>query len=531
MTCIRVKVSIWISLFVAMTVLAAGDRAFAVSLQEEIDLGKKLDAQVLKDTPLSSDEAAQREIDRLGQIIVRKGGLSRPQIVYHFRVLKDDDLNAFSTCGGYIYFTDHLWNILRTDERAGVLAHEIVHSDRRHSLDAMLKLQKRSTILGVILILAGANRTVTDIVDMANQLSTLKYSRGDEKQADEIGLQYLHNAGLNPAGLLLALRKIGRFEVGAGQRPPTILANHPQTPDRLHYIEADLVKMGVPVPPENVATKNAADKIGAVTSRTNDVIYFTSSKPLKPGDVVWLMSRGWDYYYETHTTIPMARVVVSSTSRSESSGRMYAANPDKTASIGKGSEVYWLPAPPPASGVGVISVDSVGSVGSVRVLPVGGHSFAKMERLLPVSVIWSEKESLPANEPVGYVVITDPASRTGFMSIDRPKYAYAPTKAGAVLISLDDPNADRWAGAVVSVGVSSKQVEVLPSRPLDPAKTYDVAYPAWEKSDLYKQRIVAIAKFTQSSNKIVMSITQLKPGWSMTSILPGFDIYEQPSQK
>ena len=105
-------------------------------------------------------------------------------------MLKDDDLNAFSTCGGYIYFTDHLWNILRTDERAGVLAHEIVHSDRRHSLDAMLKLQKRSTILGAILILAGAGRTVTDIVDIANQLSTLKYSRGDEKQADEIGLQY-----------------------------------------------------------------------------------------------------------------------------------------------------------------------------------------------------------------------------------------------------------------------------------------------------------------------------------------------------
>ena len=73
---IRARVSTGISLFVAIVVLAAGVRAFAVTLQEEIDLGKKLDAQVLKDTPLSSDEAAQKEIDRLGQIIVKKGGLA-----------------------------------------------------------------------------------------------------------------------------------------------------------------------------------------------------------------------------------------------------------------------------------------------------------------------------------------------------------------------------------------------------------------------------------------------------------------------
>ena len=523
-------VSMWAILVIAVAILAMAVPAVAVSLQEEIDLGKKLDAEVLKHTPISGDEAAQKEIDRLGQTIVKKGGLNRPQIEYHFKVLHDDDMNAFSTCGGYVYFTDHLWNVLRTDERAGVLAHEIVHADRRHALDAMLKLQKRSTILGAILILAGANRTISNVVDMANQLSTLKYSRGDERQADEVGLQYLHNAGLNPVGLLLSMRKIDRFESEAGGRAPTILMNHPATPDRLQYISQDLTKMGLQVPPENIVTKNASDKIGAITSRSGDDIGFTSSKPLASGDVVWLMATAWDYYYEVRTLAPTARIVVTSAKDNSYAGKMSIVNPNNSKNIGKGTDVYAPANPPATTGVAVVTGDTR-TAQSIGPQPVAGHTLTKMERLLSMAVVWNRRESKSSNEATGYVVITDPANRAGFVSIDRPEYGYAPLSAGAILVSLYDPDADRWIGPIISVGKSSRQVELLPNRRPSPTKTYDIAYPAWDKSEAYRQRVVAAAKLTRNDGKIVMSVTQFRPGWAMDGIVRGFDMYEQVAGK
>lgn len=529
---IGVRKPAWAFLAAIMVALMIGVPAFAVTLQEEIDLGKKLDAQILKEKPVSSDQSAQKEIDRLGQIVVKKGGLNRPTIEYHFKVLKGTDLNAFSTCGGYIYFTDHLWSVLRTDERAGVLAHEIVHSDRRHALDAVLKQQKRSTILGAILILAGAGRTISDVVGIANQLSSLKYSRGDEKQADQIGLQYLHSAGMNPAGLLLALRKIGKFEAEAGQKQPTILMNHPQTPERLRYITEDLRKMGVTVPPDDVVTKNSSDRIGAITSLSNTTVEFTSSKSLKPSDVVWIMGTGWDYYYESRTATPVARVVVASVKGSGYTGKPYVLNAAKAKSIGKGMEVYDPPVPPLPSGVGFVVADPKASFQSYTVQSERGQPFAKMQRLLPVSVVWNDKGSKLANEPVGYAVVTDPAIRLGgTVLIQRPKYSYAPVNTGAVLVNVTDPDSARWAGTVLSIGKSSRQVEVVPNLPLDPGKIYEVAYPAWEKTDSYAQRVVAKAKFTKTGSKVVMSITEFAPGWSIDQIQPGFDVYEQSSRK
>jgi len=525
------RASMWAILVIAVAILAMAVPAVAVSLQEEIDLGKKLDAEVLKHTPISGDEAVQKEMDRIGQIIVKNGGLNRPRIEYHFKVLHDSDLNAFSTCGGYIYFTDHLWNVLRTDERAGVLGHEIVHADRRHALDAMLKLQKRSTILGAILILAGANRTISDMVDMANQLSTLKYSRGDERQADEIGLQYLHSAGLNPVGLLLSMRKIDRFESEAGGRPPTILMNHPATPDRLKYISRNLTQMGLQVPPENIITKNASDKIGAITSRSGDDIGFTSSKPLASGEVVWLMATAWDYYYEVRTLAPTARVVVTSAKDNSYTGKMHIVNPNNSKNIGKGTDVYAPANPLAPTGVAVVTGDSLGSFQSTGLQPVAGHTLTKMERLLPMGVVWNRRESKTSNEATGYVVVTDPANRAGFVSIDRPEYGYAHLSAGTALVSLIDPDADRWIGPIISVGKSSRQVELLPSRRPSPTKTYDIAYPAWDKNETYRQRVVAAAKLTRNDGKIVMSVTQFRPGWAMEGITRGFDMYEQVAGK
>lgn len=282
---------------IVLAVLFVGSLAcsstWAYSLEEEIELGKKLDEEILKQNPLSTDTQALAEINEYGQNLVKN--VKRKEIKYHFRIIQDKEFNAFATPGGYVYFTERIWNALRKDERIGVLAHEIVHVDKRHALDAISKQQRQRLWLAVLLTAARANRTLTDITGILHSVYSLKYSRENEREADKVGVELLQKAGYNPAGLLLAMRKINRVQEGSGGQPPKVLSSHPSTPERMRYLEEMLVEMGVPVPPENVAQEQAQHRIGDITDVRGSRIEFVSSKTLRPGEVVWLMKRGWDH--------------------------------------------------------------------------------------------------------------------------------------------------------------------------------------------------------------------------------------------
>lgn len=511
-----------LALALAMPVTNA---AYAVTLQEEIDLGKRIDAEILRQESQISDEATLKEINDIGQQIVKNGGLKRPEIEYHFRILRGSDLNAFSIPGGYVYFTEHMWSILRHDERAGVLAHEIVHADRRHALDALLKAQRRSLILGGLLAIIGANQTIGSVVDIANQLYTLKYSRGDERQADEVGVLYLKNSGLNPAGLLMSMRKIRRFEDERGGRPPTILATHPPTPERERYLEADLRKIGLPVPANSPKETPNPYQVGSVTTLSDGKIGFTSSKPLKKGDAVWLMTQGWDYYYENHTAVPIARAVVTSAG-SDYAATIYPLPTARPKPIAKGTAVYAPPAPEVPAGTARISSAAVDSSGIPRI--TGNAPLKKFDRFYAVGTVWDPKSAKLITDNGGYVIVTDPANPTGYIAATRPRYSYAPPSTGAALIPVNDPDAARWVGPILSIGRGGGTIEVLPNRSLDSGKTYVVTYPGWEKKDTFKDRQIGTARLQSMDKKIVLKMIDYIPGWGINDVQTGFDIYEEP---
>lgn len=496
--------------------------AYATTLQEEIDLGRKLDAQIIKEMPLSKDLAAQKEIEELGQQLAKH--VKRNQITYHFAILDDDkELNAFSIPGGYVYFSQRMWDTLRKDERIGVLAHEIAHVDQRHGIDAMSKAQSRSIGLGILLTIFNANRALTDVAGIAHQLYTLKYSRSDEQEADIIAVDLSKKANMNPAGILLAMRKINRFQDESGGQPPKILSTHPPTKERVEYIAKYLADMGIEVPSENVQTEAVSYQIGTITSVSDNSVVFTSSQPLKPGDVVWLMTTGWDYTYEKKTMVPAARGIVKSGDGTYTADIWRLPSAQKN-SIVKGSGVFAPPAPAPEQGIGTIGspLTKQNAVPNITT----NVKLNKFDRLLAMQTVWDHQTNSLINDAVGYVVITNPANAAGYVTLTRPQYSYAPASTGAVLVKLKDPDEGRWIGPIISIGRNGQTIEVLTDRTLDAGKTYDVLYPAWDSKDTYKARIAGQARFRSANGKIVLQMTSYSPGWNISTIQNGFEVYE-----
>lgn len=504
--------------------------AWAVTLQEEIDLGRKLDEQILKENPQISDSKALKEINEIGQKLAKH--VLRPEIKYHFRILRGDDLNAFAVPGGYIYFSERLWKVLRHDERVGVLAHEIIHCDRRHAIDALLKAQRRQIWIAVLLTALKANETWANIADLAHQLYTLKYSRGDERQADELGVELCQKAGFNPAGLLLAMRKIRRFVSEQGGEPPKIFSSHPPTPEREKYLTELLQKMGVPVPPEEVKEVPRPHKIAEVASVSGQTVTFTTEKPLSRGSVVWLMSKGWDFHYEVITPVPIARAVVTETQGSAYKAIIYPMRPISKNELAKGLGVYSPPLPSPEKGVGRIVSDTFlpGDAGKVEL----STQLPRFQRLLARQIVWDEEYTDLVYANAGYVVLTGSTnSESAYVGLTRPEYSYAPISQNAVLVKLSDPDQKRWYGPIISIGRSGQTIELLTPRSReqliqdrDSRKVFDVAYPPWDQSQSYDDRVIGKAVLRSLNGKIVLQMISFRPGWSIRSVDIGFDIYE-----
>ncbi|RLB88436.1 MAG: peptidase M48 Ste24p, partial [Deltaproteobacteria bacterium] len=98
---------------------------------QEIRLGKKTDAQIVKTYGVYDDPKLTAYIQDLGQ---RMGRLShRPNLRFEFKILDSPVVNAFAVPGGYVYLTRGVLSYLNSEaELACVIGHEIGHVAARH---------------------------------------------------------------------------------------------------------------------------------------------------------------------------------------------------------------------------------------------------------------------------------------------------------------------------------------------------------------------------------------------------------------
>lgn len=215
--------------------------------QADKDQGAKAHPQLLQEFggAYSGPQAAYTV--NVGRKIAVQSSLSSSQNDFTITLLNSSINNAFAIPGGYVYITRQLMALCNDEaEMAGVLGHEIGHVAAQHS-QRRQQAASRNAIGGALLqILTGAvlgNSGLGNILQQGigtgTQLLTLKFSRTQEYEADDLGIRYLSKAGYDPAALssmlasLAAQSALDARVAGQSNAVPEWASTHPDPASRV----------------------------------------------------------------------------------------------------------------------------------------------------------------------------------------------------------------------------------------------------------------------------------------------------------
>jgi predicted Zn-dependent protease len=207
-----------------------------VSEAQEISLGREADPDIVGAYGLYPDSTWQQYVEHLGR---RLAALSeRPGLPWTFRVLDDPVVNAFALPGGFNYVTRGILAYFNSEaELVAVMGHELGHVTARHGARQMTQQQFAQAGLVASLVLVPRLQDFAGLAQAGLGLLFLKFSRDDERQADELGLRYLYRAGYDPREMpkvFAMLEQVSR--ASGGERLPGWLSTHPDPEDRQQHI-------------------------------------------------------------------------------------------------------------------------------------------------------------------------------------------------------------------------------------------------------------------------------------------------------
>ncbi len=191
------------------------------------------------------DPLVSQWLQGMGQ---RLGAASdRPDQPFTFFMMRDRQINAFATLGGYIGVNAGLILTAESeDEVAGVVGHEIAHVTQTHVLRAVERSQRDSIpillgMLGAILVAqkAGENGGSSGNATMAAIMGAqglmiqrqIDYTRSNESEADRLGIRTLARSGYDPKAMAVMFERmqaVTRVNRGSeDNRAPDYLLTHP----------------------------------------------------------------------------------------------------------------------------------------------------------------------------------------------------------------------------------------------------------------------------------------------------------------
>jgi len=203
-----------------------------------------------------------------------------PRQSFTFFMLRDRQINAFATLGGYIGVNAGLVITAETEaEVAGVVAHEIAHVSQRHVLRAVERAKKDQ--IPILLAMVGAiaasqaagNRSAESSDSASNATAAaitgamalmaqrqINYTRSNESEADRVGIQTLARAGYEPNGMADFFERMQKANRGnsGGYQVPEYLRSHPVTSSRISETRQRAQKLAAERPASGTGSRAPA---------------------------------------------------------------------------------------------------------------------------------------------------------------------------------------------------------------------------------------------------------------------------------
>jgi predicted Zn-dependent protease len=236
-----------IFLLLLILTLAVGPAAGAVPppSADEVRIGRQLAQQLESRYPVVTDPALNERLTRIAKLIVSAS--DRDGVNYVFKILDVDVANAVSLPGGWIYVTKPMFSLVRSDhELAALLAHEVVHVAHAHGME-MQRRQTQAALITVLIAALTRDPNVARGVQLASIGFLAHFTRDLERDADLTALTYLAKTPYAPVGMLTLMERFAWEEQFRPSIDPGAWADHPQTVERVTYIEEEMRRRGLPV--------------------------------------------------------------------------------------------------------------------------------------------------------------------------------------------------------------------------------------------------------------------------------------------
>jgi predicted Zn-dependent protease len=281
------------------------------------------------------DPQIAQYVNEVGQRAAKAS--QRPELTYTFTVLDSEEINAFTTGGGYVYITRGIMNYLNNEaELEAVLGHEIGHVCARHPV----RQQSKSTLAGIGAAAVGIFTGSPDLAGLANYAGAALvsgYGRDQELEADRLGAEYLVKTGYSSSHMVDVVRLLKNQELLEIQRAREenrqphvyhgVFATHPDNDSRLHEVVAaakDLPNVPAPRDPEHDKYLKTIEGLPVGSSRAQGVL------------------KGNRFY---HANLGLTMVFPSGWHVENQADRLVAISPDKASVIQMQTQ-----APPPNTG-------------------------------------------------------------------------------------------------------------------------------------------------------------------------------------